>query len=83
MSLLNLMFHASTAWDPRDNVFLETGWCHLLQAETPAPIMLGNMTQTISQHGLRLIKATHGCFKAAHFFSGLLPTEVDVTVRTA
>lgn len=62
VSLLILMFHATAAWDPHDYVFLGTGWCHLLQAETPEPIMLGNMTQPISQHGLRLIKATSWTF---------------------
>lgn len=62
VSLLILMFHTSTAWDPPSYVFLGTGWCHLLQAETPAPITLGNMTQPISQHGLRLIKAMSWMF---------------------
>lgn len=62
VSLLILMFHATTAWETPDCVFLGIGWCHLLQGETPAPIMLGNMTQPISQHGLRLIKATSWTF---------------------
>lgn len=62
VSFLILMFHASTAWDPPNYVFLGTRWCHLLQGETPAPLMLGNMTQPISQHGLRLIKAISWTF---------------------
>lgn len=62
VSLLTLMFHASTAWDPPDYVFLGTRQCYLLQDEAPAPTTPGNMTQPISQHGLRLIKATSWTF---------------------